>query len=128
MNATVYGELNELIFRLLRLSGSRPATIQHQWAVSHGMSQGKANHWIIALTGRGWVGVRNVRNSKNRIAYASFLTERQTEQNALTSIQFLHRRMQECESLEKRIIILRRSAGHRHRTRGGNLDVARGRS
>jgi len=103
--------MEEAHYRLLRLLDSSPQLTQRELAREMGVSLGKVNYCISALIEKGWIKARNFRNSNNKLAYAYLLTPRGIEQKATITVQFLHRKVAEYESLKKEIAQLRREVG-----------------
>ena len=103
--------MDEAQYRLLRLLDSSPRLTQRELAREMGVSLGKVNYCVNALIEKGWVKARNFRNSNNKLAYAYLLTPRGIEQKAAITVQFLHRKVAEYESLKKEIARLRREVG-----------------
>src|SRR4051812_6324349 len=99
--------MDEAHYRLLRIIESRPDASQRELAQAMGVSLGKVNYCISALIERGLVKASNFRNSRNKLAYAYLLTPRGMEQKAITTGQFLGRKMAEYESLKREIAELR---------------------
>ena len=71
-------------------------------------SVGKINYCLNALIDKGWVKVRNFRNSQNKLGYAYLLTPRGIERKAAITVQFLRRKLAEYEALKAEIAQLRR--------------------
>ena len=72
-----------------------------------GMSLGKANYLLRALLGKGFVKVRNFRNSSNKRAYAYLLTPKGVAGKAELTRHFLARKIEEYEALRLEIERLR---------------------
>ena len=95
-------------FRLLRLLEVKPDLSQRDLARELGTSLGKTNYCLNALIGKGWVKVRNFRNSQNKLGYAYLLTPSGIESKAAITVQFLRRKMNEYEDLKREIELLQR--------------------
>ena len=93
-------------FRLLRLLEEKPELSQRDLARELGTSLGKTNYCLNALIEKGWVKVRNFRNSKNKLGYAYLLTPRGIESKAAITLDFLRRKMDEYEVLKREIELL----------------------
>ena len=72
-----------------------------------GMSLGKANYLLRALLGKGFVKVRNFRNSSNKRAYAYLLTPEGVAAKADLTRHFLARKIEEYDALRLEIERLR---------------------
>ena len=103
--------LGETHFRLLRLLETRSELSQRELARELGTSLGKINYCLNALIDKGWVKVRNFRNSQNKLGYAYLLTPRGIERKATITVQFLRRKIAEYESLKAEIAQLQREVG-----------------
>ena len=68
-----------------------------------GVSLGKANYCLKALTEKGFVKAENFRRSDNKLAYAYLLTPVGIEEKARVTVAFLRRKMQEFEALKTEI-------------------------
>ncbi len=97
--------------RLLRLLEVRPELSQRDLARELGTSLGKTNYCLNALIEKGWIKVRNFRNSRNKLGYAYLLTPSGIERKAAITVQFLRRKMQEYEVLKREIELLEREVG-----------------
>ena len=70
MPTTINRPIGETHFRLLRLLETRSELSQRELARELGTSVGKINYCLNALIDKGWVKVRNFRDSQNTLAYA----------------------------------------------------------
>jgi len=110
--------MDESHYKVMRLIEANPEISQRELAQVMGVSLGKANYCLNALIDRGWVKARNFRKSNNKLAYAYLLTPRGVQEKAAITVRFLHRKMDEYESLRKEIAQLRREvASTRERAR-----------
>ena len=101
---------DETRYRLIRLLEANPKISQRDMARELGMSLGKANYCLRALTQKGLIKVRNFKNSKNRMAYMYLLTPHGIEEKAKLTMRFLQIKMREFESLRAEIEQLQREA------------------
>ncbi len=97
-------------YRLLKLLEENPEMSQRQLAQALGVSLGKVNYCLRALLERGLVKVRNFRDSRNKMAYAYYLTPRGARERVRATAVFLRRRLEEYRALEREIEELRREA------------------
>ena len=111
MSTTIDRPMGETHFRLLRLLETRPELSQRDLARELGTSLGKINYCMNALIDKGWVKVRNFRDSQNKLAYAYLLTPRGIERKATITVQFLRRKLAEYETLKIEIEQLQREVG-----------------
>lgn len=85
----------EAHYRLLRLLEQEPKLSQREIAERLGVSLGKVNYCLRALTERGWVKVGNFYRSENKRAYLYKLTPSGLAEKAALTLRFL--RMKEAE-------------------------------
>lgn len=98
-------------FRVLRLLEGNPDISQRQIADALGISLGGVNYCLKALIDRGFVKVKNFRNSQNKMAYAYFLTPTGIAEKTGLATRFLKRKMSEYESLKAEIESLKSEIG-----------------
>jgi len=94
---------DEVRYRLLKYVDEHPDSSQRQVAQALGMSLGKANYCLRALMEKGFVKVRNFRNSSNKTAYVYVLTPQGIEAKVDMTYAFLRRKMAEYDALQKEI-------------------------
>lgn len=109
------------VLRLLAASGNRS---QREIAHELGVSLGKANYVVQALLSKGFVKVRNFRESSNKRAYAYLLTPAGVAAKADLTRRFLARKMEEYQALRLEIERLRQES-EEGRTTSGRLFVIR---
>ena len=100
----------ETRYKVMRLIEANPKMSQRDVARELGMSLGKVNYCLQALTRRGWVKAANFKNSKNKTAYMYLLTPRGFEEKARVTARFLQSRVQEYEALRAEIEQIRNEA------------------
>ncbi len=98
-----YEPADEIRYRLLSYIEEHPTATQRQVAGVLGISIGKANYCLKALVEKGWVKVRNFRNSDNKSAYLYVLTPRGIEEKFDVTCAFLRRKRDEYDRLAKEI-------------------------
>ncbi|AOP35973.1 MarR family EPS-associated transcriptional regulator [Leptospira tipperaryensis] len=89
--------------KLLRILEENPEVNQREISEILGISLGKVNYCLKALMDKGWVKARNFKNSKNKLAYAYFLTPMGIEEKARITVRYLKVKMQEYEQIQKEI-------------------------
>jgi EPS-associated MarR family transcriptional regulator len=104
-------------YKLMRLVQANPGMSQRELARELGISLGKVNYCLRALIKKGWIKASNFTNSQNKAAYMYLLTPRGIEQKAALTLQFLHVKVREYETLREEIAQMRREAGQ-----SGTLD------
>lgn len=102
---------DEVHLHVLRLLDRRPELTQRELADELGVSVGKANYVLNALIEKGLVKARNFKNSRNKAAYAYFLTPAGIEEKARVTVRFLKRKMDEYEQIRKEIEELQEEVG-----------------
>lgn len=95
--------MNEIHFQTLRLIERQPELTQRELAVELGVSVGKANYVLAALIEKGLIKARNFKNSRNKAAYAYYLTPAGIEEKAHVTVSFLKRKMHEYEQMKREI-------------------------
>lgn len=95
-------------YRLLTHLQRNPELSQRQLAEELGMSVGKINFCLRALLDKGLLKVRNFRDSRNKRAYAYYLTPKGAEEKLRATARFLQRKLEEYQGLEREIEELRR--------------------
>jgi len=103
--------VDEISYLVLQLFDANPVRSQRSLARELGVSLGKVNYCVKALVRRGWVKVRNFRDSGNKAAYMYLLTPRGMEHKGKLTVQFLQRKVEEYEALGMEIRRMRRQAG-----------------
>lgn len=94
--------------RLLRLLDGQPNLSQRALASELGISLGKTNYCLRALVDKGWIKIRNFRNSDNKRGYMYLLTPRGIERKASITVRFLREKRAEYEALKREIELLKR--------------------
>jgi EPS-associated MarR family transcriptional regulator len=94
-------------YRLLKFVAEHPHASQRELARELGVSLGKANYCIRALIDKGWVKLRNFKNSERKSAYAYVLTPSGIEEKANVTLAFLRRKTVEYDELARQLESLR---------------------
>jgi EPS-associated MarR family transcriptional regulator len=89
-------DLRHQIFQLLN---AHPDINQRELAAKLDVSLGKVNYCLQALIAKGWVKARNFKNSKNKLAYAYFITPVGIEEKARLTFRYLKRKLKEHDEL-----------------------------
>ncbi|HUJ14748.1 MAG TPA: MarR family EPS-associated transcriptional regulator [Vicinamibacterales bacterium] len=93
----------EIRYRVLRYVEAHPDATQRELARALGVSLGKANYCLRAIIVRGWVKVRNFRNSRKKSAYLYLLTAKGFQEKLNVTSAFLERKMLEHAALTEEI-------------------------
>ena len=102
---------DEYRYRILKLLEADPHASQRRIADELGISLGRVNFCLQALIEKGLIKAKNFRNSTNKRAYLYLLTPRGIEDKAVVTARFLRRKLDEYETLQREIEILRRESG-----------------
>ena len=94
-------------FELLKLLHAEPQMSQRDLAKAMGISLGKANYCLNALTEKGLVKLERFRRNPDKRQYAYLLTPAGVEEKTRITLAFLRRKVAEYEALEKEIEQLR---------------------
>lgn len=94
---------NDTHLKVLRHFEDNPEITQRELAKELGVSLGKANYCIRTLIEKGWVKVKNFKNSNKKAAYAYLLTPKGIEHKAQITVHFLKRKVDEYEALKREI-------------------------
>lgn len=97
--------------KLLRILEENPEVNQREISEILGISLGKVNYCLKALMDKGWIKAKNFKNSKNKLAYAYFLTPMGIEEKAIITVRYLKVKMQEYEQIRKEIEELKKEVG-----------------
>lgn len=103
----------EARYKVMRLLQANPQMSQRDVARALGMSVGKVNYCLKALTRRGWIKAANFKNSNNKAAYMYLLTPRGMEEKASLTVRFLRIKMDEYQRLGAEIEEMRTEAESR---------------
>lgn len=98
---------DEIRYRLLRRLEADPDVSQRELAKELGISLGKINYCLKALTAKGLVKAANFRNSKQKQAYLYKLTPQGISEKADLTVRFLRIKEQERRDLLREIEVLR---------------------
>ena len=94
---------HETLMQVLRSVEVKPQTGQRELAESMGMSLAKASFFLKALLHKTLVKIGNVRNSRNRRAYAYLLTQAGVAAKTSPTARFPKKKMAECKALRRGI-------------------------
>lgn len=98
----------EAHYRLLRLLYDEPRLTQRELAQRMGVSLGKVNYCLKALTCKGWIKVNKFYRSRNKRAYFYKLTPSGIAGKARLTRRFLDAKKREYEVLRTEIEVLSR--------------------
>tara|TARA_Y100000591_G_C21403465_1_gene484006 strand:- start:37 stop:381 length:345 start_codon:yes stop_codon:yes gene_type:complete len=95
--------INEDHLDVLRVVHNNPNSSQRDLAESLGVSLGKFNYSLKALTKRGLIKIQNFSKSKKKINYIYVLTPEGIKQKISLTLRFMKIKMKEFEELKKEI-------------------------
>jgi len=98
----------ELDLHVLREITLNPQASQRGLAKRLGVSLGRVNYCLRALSGKGWVKARNFQRSDNKWAYAYVLTPTGAQEKLRLTLSFLQRKVADYDRLQDEIAQLRR--------------------
>jgi EPS-associated MarR family transcriptional regulator len=99
---------SEEVIKLLREIKKTPEMTQRELSARLGISLGKINFLIKALTEKGLIKASNFKNANNKYAYLYLLTPHGLEEKARMTYHFLKRKLKEYEQLEEEISLLKK--------------------
>jgi len=98
----------EIRYRILKLLEKKPDISQRELSRELGISLGKVNYCLRALTEKGLVKARSFKNNPNKKGYLYILTPQGAEEKAKVTARFLKSKLQEYEDLKHVISQLRK--------------------
>ena len=99
---------NETRYRLLKLLQQHPDWSQRQIARGMGISLGKVNYCLRALTERGFVKVGRFTRNQNKSNYRYLLTPKGVGEKIQAAASFLAHKQEEFEVIKQEIARLKR--------------------
>lgn len=94
---------DEYRYKILKLIETNAEISQRELAKTLGISLGKANYCLKALTEKGLLKMGNFKNSKNKLAYMYLLTPTGLEEKSSITLRFLKTKIKEYEMLQAEI-------------------------
>ena len=91
---------------ILRHLESEQKVSQRELSNSLNISLGKVNFIIRALIEKGVVKAQNFKNSKNKRAYAYYITKEGIQEKSRLTVKFFQRKMSEYDSLKEELRVL----------------------
>lgn len=98
---------DEVRYRLLRYLEEKPDASQRELAHELGISLGKVNYCLRALMDKGWIKLRNFKDSHRKWTYAYVLTPSGIEEKANVTVAFFRRKTAEFDELTRQLETLR---------------------
>ena len=94
-------------YTILKILEDNPKMTQRQVAKEMGLSLGKTNYIIRALVAKGWVKLSNFKRSDNKLGYIYLLTPEGMAKKTILAENFLRRKSEEYNRLQKEIEMLK---------------------
>ena len=91
---------------ILRYLEAEQKVSQRELSNSLNISLGKVNFIIRALIEKGIVKAQNFKNSKNKRAYAYYITKEGIQEKSRLTVKFFQRKMSEYDSLKEELRVL----------------------
>ena len=98
---------NETRYRLLKFLQQHPDWSQRQIARGMGISLGKVNYCLRALTERGFIKVGRFTRSQSKSDYRYLLTPKGVAEKIKTTARFLTHKQEEFEVIKQEIALLK---------------------
>lgn len=102
---------DEIRYRLFQLVEERPDISQRELAQEMGISLGKVNYCLKALTSVGLIKMSNFARSQHKLGYAYILTPQGIAEKSRVTARFLAKKEKEFESLKRELEVLRKESG-----------------
>ena len=96
-------QFNDDHFSVLRVVKKKPESSQRALAKELGFSLGKLNYCLKALKTKGLVKIKNFEKNPNKINYFYVLTPKGITTKTTLTINFMKRKMNEYEELQKEL-------------------------
>ena len=96
-------QFNDDHFSVLRVVKKKPESSQRELARELGFSLGKLNYCLRALKAKGLVKIKNFEKNPNKINYFYVLTPKGITTKTTLTINFMKRKMNEYEELQKEL-------------------------
>jgi len=94
---------SEELLELMHILQENPNTSQRELSKKIGLSIGKVNYCLKALKDIGFIKVVNFNNSNQKLKYRYILTSKGIQQKIIITKQFIAKKIQEYEKLQKYI-------------------------
>ena len=94
---------NQDHFNVLRKIQNKPESTQRELAKELGFSLGKLNYCLKALKNKGLIKINNFKKNPKKFNYIYILTPKGIGEKTKLTINFMKRKMEEYDELEKEI-------------------------
>tara|TARA_B100000886_G_scaffold275735_1_gene199665 strand:- start:1107 stop:1478 length:372 start_codon:yes stop_codon:yes gene_type:complete len=99
-------KINDQDYMVMRHINDTKKISQREISQSLNISLGKVNYILKALINKGIIKARNFTNSKNKRAYAYYLTPKGLQEKARLTVSFFDRKSKEYDKLKKELLEL----------------------
>ena len=99
-------KINDQDYIVMRHINDTKKISQREISQSLNISLGKVNYILKALINKGIIKARNFTNSKNKRAYAYYLTPKGLQEKARLTVSFFDRKSKEYDKLKKELLEL----------------------
>ena len=99
-------KINDQDYMVMRHINDTKKISQRELSQSLNISLGKVNYILKALINKGIIKARNFTNSKNKRAYAYYLTPKGLQEKARLTVSFFDRKSKEYDKLKKELLEL----------------------
>jgi EPS-associated MarR family transcriptional regulator len=94
-------------YQVMHILEKNPLITQRELSRDLGLSLGKLNYCLKALSDKGWIKIGNFTQSKNKQRYLYLVTPQGIFEKAQMTREFLHRKIKEYEALRLEINALK---------------------
>ena len=98
-----HGYEQEIRYRLLKILSKEPKLGQREMAKRTGISLGKVNYCVSALSAKGWIKITRLKSARKKLPYIYMLTPKGLEEKGKLTVWFLRRKLSEYEEIKKQI-------------------------
>ena len=99
--------MDETKFKILRKISEKTEFSQRSLSKELGVSLGKLNYCLKALTDKGFIKISNFRNSENKAKHLYLLTPKGLSEKTKVTIRFMRQKIKEYDELKKDLQILK---------------------
>ena len=93
--------MDETKFKILRKVGKKSEFSQRSLSKELGVSLGKLNYCLKALTNKGFIKISNFKNNEDKAKYLYLLTPKGLSEKTKITIRFMRQKAKEYDELKK---------------------------
>ncbi|MCB1144793.1 MAG: MarR family EPS-associated transcriptional regulator [Leptospiraceae bacterium] len=94
---------SEIRHKILKLLYNNPSLTQRELSEELGLSLGQVNYCLKAVIDKGWIKVKNFKNSQNKLAYSYLLTPSGIEEKIRLTFEYYKIKKKEYEEIKSEI-------------------------